>query len=268
MTVEAPSISHPGSDASAAIRVRDLTKVFGDGKTAVHALRGVTLDIAPNTLSMLVGPSGCGKTTLVSIISGVLDATGGNVEVFGRDWTALSQSQRTALRAEMVAFIFQQFNLIPTLTILENASIPLLIKGLPRRPAESRAAEILAEVGLGDRLHAHPAELSGGMQQRVAIARALVGEPRLMVCDEPTASLDGPTGQRVMDLIKSAAHPTRDGKDRCVIVVTHDARIFHYADRIFEMEDGRIKSKVSAHILQEAREIPHYDEPENGKAGT
>ncbi len=248
--------------AAPAIAIRNLTKVFGEGKTAVHALRGVTMEIAPNTLSMLVGPSGCGKTTLVSIMSGVLNATDGEVNVFGYEWSDMRSDQRTRARAELVGFIFQQFNLVPTLTILENASIPLLIKKQPRRKAEDRAAELLHEVGLGDRLNAYPSALSGGMQQRVAIARALVGEPRLLVCDEPTASLDGVTGQNVMDLIKAASHPTRDGRDRCVVVVTHDARIFHYADRIFEMEDGRIKAKVAEHILEEARHAPRFDRDE------
>jgi putative ABC transport system ATP-binding protein len=255
VTGDAVTRSGPGAPA---VRVRGLTRVFGEGKAAVQALRGVDVDIPANSLSMLVGPSGCGKTTLVSIISGVLDATEGTCEVLGHEWSTLSANERTRIRGRLVGFIFQQFNLIPTLTVLENASIPLLVQGVRPKEARARAAASLARVGLGDRLGAMPSQFSGGMQQRVAIARALVASPRLLICDEPTASLDSATGQAVMELIRDAARPGENGQDRCVIVVTHDTRIFHYADTIYEMEDGRLKSHVSEHIMHEAR---HHTQP-------
>jgi putative ABC transport system ATP-binding protein len=253
MVQEQPSLDVP------AVRVRGVSKTFGTSHAAVRALRSVDLEIMPGQLVMLVGPSGCGKTTLVSIISGVLDADEGVCEVFGVDWNSLSAEQRTARRAELVGFVFQQFNLIPTLDIKENAAIPLLIRGVRRPEALKRAREALAAVGLGDRVDDRPSQLSGGMQQRVAIARALVGKPALLVCDEPTASLDARTGQSVMDLIQEASRQTdAKGRARCIIVVTHDARIFHYADRIEEMEDGRIKEEPSEVVRQEWKWIPKY----------
>jgi putative ABC transport system ATP-binding protein len=215
---------------------------------------------------MLVGPSGCGKTTLVSIISGVLDADEGDVELYGVEWKSLGQDRRSARRGELVGFVFQQFNLIPALTIRENAAVPLLIRGVPRREALERAGAALRDVGLGSRLHDRPAQLSGGMQQRVAVARALVGDPALLVCDEPTANLDARTGQSVMDLIHKASRGTdAAGRKRTVVVVTHDARIFHYADRIEEMEDGTIKDHPSKIVEEEARWVPQYEPRAEGK---
>lgn len=243
-----------------AIRLRGVHKSFGKGKTVVHALRGVDLDVDANQLVMLVGPSGCGKTTLISVISGVLDADRGSIDVFGTDWSALSPGAKARKRSEMVGFVFQQFNLIPTLTVQQNVAVPLLLGGGSYADAMKRAAEALHWVNLGDRVLSLPSQLSGGQQQRVAIARALVTHPRLLVCDEPTANLDGRTGQRIMDLIRALSRPDeKDERARCVIVVTHDARIFHYADRIIEMEDGRLKDKPSGHVLEESRHVPHYD---------
>jgi putative ABC transport system ATP-binding protein len=253
-------LSSSEASAGPAIRVRDVTKTFGQGAAAVPALRGVSLEIDPGQLVMLVGPSGCGKTTLVSIISGVLDADSGEVSVFGTRWSDLTPDERTARRGEVVGFVFQQFNLIPTLTIEENVAVPLIIRGESRAVAARRAREVLASVGLDGRASARPAQLSGGMQQRVAIARALVGDPALLVCDEPTANLDARTGQSAMDLIHAASRG-RDarGRPRCVIVVTHDARIFHYADRIEEMEDGRLKAEPSHFVQEERKWVPHYE---------
>jgi putative ABC transport system ATP-binding protein len=251
---------------SPSIHLRGVKKAFGTAGAAVRALRGVNMDVLPGQLVMLVGPSGCGKTTLVSIISGVLDADEGEVRVYGERWSDLSQDRRTARRGELVGFVFQQFNLIPALTNVENAAVPLFIRGLPRREALDRSAAALTNVGLGERLRDRPAQLSGGMQQRVAIARALVGHPALLVCDEPTANLDARTGQSVMDLIHAASrgHDSK-GRPRTVVVVTHDARIFHYADRIEEMEDGLIKDHPSKMVEEEARWIPKYDEPTEAK---
>ena len=236
-----------------AIRLSGVTRTFGQGRTAVHALRGVELEVRPGELRMLVGPSGCGKTTLLSVVSGVLNATTGKAEAFGVDWAPLSQDRKSARRGELFGFIFQEFHLVPTLTALENVAVPLLLRSVDARQAKERSAQMLEEVGLGDRLAALPRELSGGMQQRVSIARALIGRPRILICDEPTANLDARTGQAVFELIHATSREADDqGRQRCVIVVTHDNRIYHWADRIQEMEDGRIKPAVSQHVLAEA----------------
>jgi len=254
-------IPHTNPDPAATVRVaetavslRGVTKAFGSGNLTVHALRGIDLDLAAGQLVMLVGPSGCGKTTLVSVISGVLDADAGQCKLFGVDWKSLSGEQKTARRAELVGFVFQSFNLLAPLSAWQNVAVPLIIRGMSQAQAKGPACEALAAVGLGDRTEARPSQLSGGMQQRVAIARALVGKPRLLVCDEPTAALDAKTGQTVMDLILAASKRVDDqGRGCCVIVVTHDNRIFHYADRIEEMEDGRFKEAPADFIIAEAR---------------
>jgi putative ABC transport system ATP-binding protein len=252
----APASAAP---ATPAIRLQGVSKTYGTGLNEVRALRNVDLEVAQGQLVMLVGPSGCGKTTLVSIVSGVLNADEGVAEVFGVDWKQLRPGQAADRRAETVGFVFQSFNLIPTLSVLENTIVPLLVRGVNRGEAKDRASAALKGVGLGERTRSMPSQLSGGMQQRVAIARALVGNPRLVVCDEPTAALDGKTGQTVMDLIASAARGLDDkGRPRCVVVVTHDNRIFHYADRIIEMEDGKLKPGLSEHVLAESHHVPTF----------
>jgi putative ABC transport system ATP-binding protein len=240
-------ISPPPPGMEVAVHVRGVTKHFGRGGASIRALRGVDIDVYANQLLMLVGPSGCGKTTLLSVMCGVLDPDDGEIEVFGLPWAKLSQSQKTLRRGQLVGYVFQQFNLIPTLTVVQNVAVPLLIQGLSMKSAIDHAAESLRNVGLGDRTMASPMELSGGMQQRVAIARALVHRPRLLVCDEPTANLDGHTGQKIIELIKSASRPAPGEPSRCVVVVTHDARLFHHADRIEQMEDGRLTGAVDPH---------------------
>src|SRR5215831_3573130 len=221
---------------SVAVECRSVQKDFGRGDTRVQALRGIDLQVPFGQLTMLVGPSGCGKTTLLSVIAGVLNATNGEVEVLGERIDSLSDERLVEFRRKNLGFVFQQFNLLPSLTAAENAAIPLLASGLPRKTSVDRAAQLLADLGIGDRVHAYPAELSGGQQQRVAFARALVHEPRLLVCDEPTSALDAETGHQVMELL--AAHAVRPG--RATIVVTHDNRVFEFADRIARMEDGHI----------------------------
>lgn len=223
---------------SMAVRVRGVTKDFGSGDSIARALRGVDLDVPYGELLMLVGPSGCGKTTLVSIVAGTLEPTAGDVMVLGHDLTAMSNGRKVRFRREHVGFIFQAYNLLPALTAVENAAVPLLIAGWRRSHAVEAAADVLERLGLGDRLANLPSELSGGQQQRVAIARALVHEPRLLVCDEPTSALDAENGRITMELIQQVAVQP----DRAVIVVTHDQRVYAFADRIASMEDGRIES--------------------------
>jgi len=221
---------------SEAILCRDVTKSYATGSTVTPALRGITLQIASGELFMLVGPSGCGKTTLISVIAGILNHDAGECRIFGEDLKAMSDEDRTAFRLRNVGFVFQAYNLIPSLTTAENVSIPLLLAGQERREALIRANEVLHHVGLAAKLEAKPAELSGGQQQRVAIARALVHNPRLIVCDEPTSALDHTTGGEIMDLFRKEALKG----DRALVIVTHDSRIFHYADRIGVMDDGRV----------------------------
>lgn len=219
-----------------AVRCQNVVKVYATGEQKVTALNGVNLDIATGELMMLVGPSGCGKTTLISVIAGILDQDGGRCEVFGEDLLNMSNQHKLAFRARHIGFVFQAFNLLPSLSAAENVSVPLIINGMKRAEAERKAAAVLEQVGLGARVKALSSELSGGQQQRVAIARALVHSPRLIVCDEPTSSLDHETGRNVMTLLKDVALH----KDRTLVIVTHDARIFDFADRIAEMDDGHI----------------------------
>jgi putative ABC transport system ATP-binding protein len=224
-------------DLEPAVRCRGLAKTFASGGAAVQALRGVDLEIMPGAITLLVGPSGCGKTTLISIIAGLLDPTEGSLHVLGHDLAALRPQDLVDFRARNLGFVFQQYNLLPSLSAAENACLPLLVAGVPRRAALVAARGALARVGLEDRLDASPAQLSGGQQQRVAIARALVHKPRLLVCDEPTAALDARAGQTVMELFSEVAVEA----DRAVIIVTHDNRILHYGERIIHMSDGRIE---------------------------
>src|SRR5262245_12382351 len=178
---------------AAAVRARELRKDFGEGPTRIEVLRGVDFDAPLGGLTFLVGPSGCGKTTLISVIAGLLDATAGQVELFGQNIAGLPARERILFRRRHLGFVFQQYNLLPALTAAENAAVPLLAAGMKRRPALDRARALLVKLGLESRLDAFPTRLSGGQQQRVALARALVHEPQLIVCDEPTAALDHAT---------------------------------------------------------------------------
>ena len=217
---------------------RGLVKSYGSGDNRLYALKGVDFEARCGELTMIVGPSGCGKTTLLSVLCGTLRCEAGSVHLFGQDLGTMRPAEITAFRGRNVGFVFQQFNLIPTWTALENVSVPLLLNGHSRAQAETEAAELLRRVGLGEKLRSHPSQLSGGQQQRVAIARGLVHAPRLLICDEPTAALDAASGQRVLELLReSGCHP-----DRCVVVVTHDSRIFGFADHIAEMDDGQMKA--------------------------
>jgi putative ABC transport system ATP-binding protein len=229
-----------------AVRCRGVTKAYGTGDARVTALRGVDLDIRRGELLMLVGPSGCGKTTLISVIGGILDRDGGECLVLGHDLQHMETSQRARFRGVSIGFVFQAFNLLPSLTGAENVAVPLLINGLPRSHALARARELLDTVGLGVRTDALPAQLSGGEQQRVAIARALVHRPKLIVCDEPTSNLDRETGHSMMEILQRVAR----SPDRALVVVTHDERIFEFSDRIARMDDGRIVEIVGGPTLE------------------
>lgn len=220
-----------------AVHVRGVSKTFGIGEARIQALKNVDFDARLGEMLMIVGPSGCGKTTLLSVIAGTLRFDDGEIDVFDFPLHHLKQKQITEFRKRNVGFIFQQFNLIPTLNLLENVTVPLLINGWSRARAEAQGKEMLVRMGLGGRERELPTRISGGQQQRVAIARALVHEPKLVICDEPTSALDKETGTKIMELLREVArHP-----DRSVVVVTHDNRVFKYADRIAEMEDGRVQ---------------------------
>lgn len=236
------STDHAARESSVAVNVEKVTKIFPNGDTPTYALREVSFKALTGRLTMIVGPSGCGKTTLLSVICGTLSVDSGSIEVFGQSLQQMSDAEVTRFRSQHVGFIFQQFNLIPTLTIVENASIPLILQGWHYRKAEEKTAAILDDLGLGNRLRSFPRQLSGGQQQRVAIARALVHDPKLVICDEPTASLDAATGHHALELLKKSAC----NSERCVIVVTHDSRIFSFADWIAEMEDGRVTKSCPA----------------------
>jgi putative ABC transport system ATP-binding protein len=222
--------------ARLAIHARGVAKAFGKGDARVVALHSADFDVPCGEIAMLVGPSGCGKTTLISIIAGLLARDHGDLEVLGTDPSALRGDRRTHWRLETVGFVFQQFNLIPQLSVVENVAVPLVLGGMRLRDAVEVSSQMMARVGLKGRERGSPIKLSGGQQQRVAIARALVNSPRILVCDEPTSALDGATGQSVMELIVETCR----GPDRAVVIVTHDERIFRFGDRIAHMDDGRV----------------------------
>jgi putative ABC transport system ATP-binding protein len=230
-----------------AVFCRGIRKHFGEGNTRIEALRGVNFEAGYGELSFLVGPSGCGKTTLISVVAGLLDRSGGDLTVLGTRMDELPANDRVLFRRKNLGFVFQQFNLLPALTAAENVSVPLLAANVSRREAVDHARSLLARLGLEARVNALPAELSGGQQQRVALARALVHEPRLVVCDEPTSALDHASGEAVMELL--SAHAVRP--DRAVIVVTHDSRVFHHAHRIAHMDDGRVVKVETRSTLSE-----------------
>jgi putative ABC transport system ATP-binding protein len=227
---------NPSFASEPAVICRDVRKHFGDGEARIEVLRGVEFSAGLGGMTFLVGPSGCGKTTLISVIAGLLDASSGAVHLFGLNIAELPSAERIIFRRRNLGFVFQQYNLLPALTAAENAAVPLFAAGVKRREAVDRARALLVKLGLEKRADALPSKLSGGQQQRVALARALVHEPRLIVCDEPTAALDHKTGEAVMELLAAAAVQP----DRAVIVVTHDNRVFHFAETIAHMDDGQI----------------------------
>ncbi|MGV3519045.1 ABC transporter ATP-binding protein [Luteitalea sp.] len=233
---------------SAAIAVRRVVKSYGAGESAVHALRGVDLDVHAGEVLLMMGPSGSGKTTLLSIMGGILQATGGSVAIAGREIVGLPERALPEVRLRHIGFVFQGFNLFPALTAAENVAIALDLRGIRGREADRRALAALDAVGLADRAHHRPGDLSGGQKQRVAIARALVGDPDIVLADEPTAALDHTSGERVLDLLRRVATEQR----RAVVLVTHDPRTLPYAHRIVHIEDGVLHGEPSHGRLGEA----------------
>jgi putative ABC transport system ATP-binding protein len=225
-----------------AATIMHLNRDFPVEDKAIRVLHDVNAELRMGELTMLVGPSGCGKTTLISIISGILSATSGEIEVLGNRLSQLSDREKVLFRRHSIGFIFQQYNLLPALTAAENAAMPLIAAGMPYAEAAEKARILLEQIGMEGQTEKLPRQLSGGQQQRVAIARALVHNPKLIVCDEPTAALDGKTGQAVMQILRDIANDM----NRAVLIVTHDNRIYHFADRILEMSDGRIIGDFAA----------------------
>ncbi len=223
-----------------AARCRGLVKDFITAGVSQRVLHGIDCDIPLGAMTLLVGPSGCGKTTLVSLFAALLEPTAGEVDVLGENLGAMRGGDKVRFRGKNIGFVFQQYNLLPSLTAKENAAVPLIINGERRLRAFEIAAEMLRKVGLGDKTDSLPKNLSGGQQQRVAIARSLVHGPRLLLCDEPTAALDASSGRTVMELLRDVAIAA----DRAVVVVTHDARVYSSGDRMVVMADGRVTATL------------------------
>ncbi len=235
----------------AVVRGADIVRRYGEGETAVDALRGVSVDIAQSRLTAVMGPSGSGKSTLMHILAGLDKPTSGQVVVAGVDVTTLDDTELTKLRRDHIGFIFQFFNLLPMLTAAENIALPLRLAGAT--PDKAWLAELIDKVGLGDRLSHRPAELSGGQQQRVAVARALVSRPSVMFADEPTGNLDSTSGGEILALLRDSV----DTLGQTTVMVTHDAHAAAIADRVLFLADGQIVrdlGRSTAHEILETLE--------------
>lgn len=220
----------------AIVQTVNLTKLYGKGETAVAALKDINVTINDGEFVAVMGPSGCGKSTLLHLIGGLDRPTSGRVLLSGEDISQLDDNRLTAVRRREIGFIFQFFNLIPVLTAVENACLPLILDGVKQEAAREKGREWLTRMGLGDRLTSRPDQLSGGQQQRVAIARAMVAEPSLILADEPTGNLDS----RAADEVAAILRQVSDTWGRSVLMVTHDPRIAAYADRIIFLKDGTV----------------------------
>lgn len=218
------------------IRLDHVVKEFRRGKATIRAVDEVTLSVSAGEFVAVMGRSGSGKSTLLHLMSGLLQPTSGTVHLLGRDLSRLSDDELTLLRRSQVGFVFQFFNLLPTLTALENVALPLLLAGSKRSEAEARAREALATVGLSARAAHKPDELSGGQMQRVALARALVTNPPLLFADEPTGNLDSQSGEEVLILLKQL----QAERGQTIVMVTHDPKAAAYGDRLIRMQDGRV----------------------------
>ena len=222
--------------AETAVKATGLVKYFGEGEARTYAVRDLSFEAYFGEMLYIVGPSGSGKTTLLSMISGILRPNEGVVVIDGKEIWRLSDNEIADFRLNTVGFVFQDYHLFPKLTTVENVAIPLILKQQDWDESLAAAMEFLEIVGLKDRAGLMPVKLSGGEQQRVAIARAIVSRPDILVFDEPTASLDGTTGRRILSFVKENIM----NEHRCILIVTHDRRIFEYSDRIMRMEDGKV----------------------------
>jgi putative ABC transport system ATP-binding protein len=222
--------------ASLAVKAKELNKWFGEGDAKTYAVKSVSFEAVFGEMFFIEGPSGSGKTTLLSLISGILRPDSGTVTVEDKDIWSMTSDEIADFRLNKVGFVFQDYHLFPRLTTVENVAIPLILKKRDWEASINEAMKYLDIVGIKNRAYLTPLKLSGGEQQRVAIARAIASSPDILIFDEPTASLDGETGRRIVDFVKNNIL----NEKRCIIIVTHDSRIFEYADRIMKMEDGRI----------------------------
>ncbi len=249
-----------GRHTETVIRAKGLSKNYREGRTELRALEDVDLEVRAGELTLLMGPSGSGKTTLLSILGCILRATEGRLELLGQEVSSLPDSELPRLRREAIGFVFQGFNLFPTLTAIENVALALDVRGVRGAVARPKAEALLVEVGMGDKLGSFPADLSGGQKQRVAIARALVGDPPILLADEPTAALDWTSGKTVIELLQRLSRVHQ----RAVVMVTHDPRVLSFGDRIIHLEDGRIVREENSEILH----IPEFIETEVGTKKT
>jgi putative ABC transport system ATP-binding protein len=239
----------PSAAAAAAVNLRDVRKVHGRGEAAVVALDAVSLEFAPGSFTAMMGPSGSGKSTLLHVAAGLDRPTSGTVALGETDLTRLSERRLTLLRRERIGFVFQSFNLLPSLTVAQNIALPLRLDG--RRAARSTVREVAARVGLERRLAHRPAQLSGGQQQRVAIARALVTRPEVVFADEPTGALDTHTGHEVLGLLREIV----DEDGRTVVMVTHDRVAASYADEVVMLADGRLVGRLDAPSADDVEQL-------------
>ncbi len=233
--------------AHSAISASALVKWFGEGEARTYAVRDVSFEADFGEILYIVGPSGSGKTTLLSMISGILRPSSGSVKVKDIDIWSLTDDQIADFRLHTVGFVFQDYHLFPRLTTVENVAIPLILKKRDWDESIDEAMRYLEIVGLKERAHLPPIKLSGGEQQRVAIARAIVSGPDILIFDEPTASLDGETGRKILEFVKKNIL----NEQRCILIVTHDSRIFEYANRIMKMEDGKITGIETGGVSEE-----------------
>jgi putative ABC transport system ATP-binding protein len=244
-------VESEAGQTDAVVSASDVSRTFGEGETAVHALRGVSLDVSRGKLTAVMGPSGSGKSTLMHILAGLDRPTSGEVAIDSTEITTLGDTELTKLRRRHIGFVFQFFNLLPMLTAEENLTLPLSIAG--EKPDPEWFEQLVAKVGLGDRLSHRPAELSGGQQQRVAIARALVSRPTVVFADEPTGNLDSATSGEILELMRESV----DHLGQTLVMVTHDSRAAAIADRILFLADGQIvrdMPRSSAHDVVAAME--------------
>jgi putative ABC transport system ATP-binding protein len=229
------------------LELRQVSKVYGQGAAEVHALRDVSLDVAPGTMVAVMGPSGSGKSTLLTIAGSLEEPTSGQVLVAGQDLATMSRNDKARLRRQSIGYVFQDFNLLPGLTAAENVALPLELDGTGARKAQKAGLRALDALGLADRASNYPDQLSGGERQRVAIARALIGDRRLLLADEPSGALDSANGEAVMRLIHTAC-----ARGVAAVVVTHDARLASWADRVVLIRDGRIVEQTAPAPGQES----------------